>query len=520
MGAQERSLILSYGAVQRLFAHVGFARSFTFRYTMKMKVVFMQRGNMMRSMVLLLALAACGPNSDTEPGETDTGGFDTDSGTVDPNRYVFLGRTGASSVAYDGQVFRQLLIADLKTYLGGLTARIDGGYVPNPGDVERDLLFYYAFSDANGAEVEHLFRPDPAARQTTYGEVSSGKDLKGKIAGNDPVGQHRDWSLGVDGWTQPGVTSPDSLVLRWIAEIDAAAVDRANGKVPVGPDGKPVAAVFLSADGRDRQQLLEKFLRGAVSFSQGADDYLDDDLEGKGINSDHTQVEEGKAWTTLEHQWDEGFGYFGASVAYPTWDKDLIAGAAVQDDDGDGVIDLLTEVSWGASTNAAKRDTTSKAPTDLVGEAWEGFHAGRALLATTTGPLSAADREDLKVHRDQAVLAWEKALAASAVHYINQVLRHHGRFGTQDYRFSDHAKHWSELKGFALSLQFNPRSPLSDADFVILHGYLGDQPVLPTASGEVHGAYRSALLQARALLGRAYGFDAANLGDDDGNGGW
>ena len=63
---------------------------------------------------------------------------------------------------------------------------------------------------------------------------------------------------------------------------------------------------------------------------------------------------------------------------------------------------------------------------------------------------------ELKAHRDAALSAWEKAIAATVVHYINDVI---GDMEAEDYSFYDHAKHWSEMKGFALSFQFNRRSP-------------------------------------------------------------
>jgi len=94
------------------------------------------------------------------------------------------------------------------------------------------------------------------------------------------------------------------------------------------------------------------------------------------------------------------------------------------------------------------------------------------------------------------------------------------RFGTPDYKFLDHAKHWSELKGFALALQFNPRSPVTDAQFDTLHTLLGDAPVLPGAESAVITLYKTSLRNARALLATAYGFDAANVGNDDGENGW
>ena len=74
--------------------------------------------------------------------------------------------------------------------------------------------------------------------------------------------------------------------------------------------------------------------------------------------------------------------------------------------------------------------------------------------------LTTAELDELKKHRDAAVLGWEKAIAATALHYINDVLKDMAKFGASDYSVLDHVKHWSELKGFALTLQFNPRSPV------------------------------------------------------------
>jgi hypothetical protein len=106
------------------------------------------------------------------------------------------------------------------------------------------------------------------------------------------------------------------------------------------------------------------------------------------------------------------------------------------------------------------------------------------------------------------------------VHYLNEVVRMTSTFGTSDYVFADHAKAWSELKGFALGLQFNPHSPLSDDDFAALHAAIGQAPLLPGATPQELDDHVAALLAARAILGEAYGFDAENLGGADGLGGW
>ena len=74
-----------------------------------------------------------------------------------------------------------------------------------------------------------------------------------------------------------------------------------------------------------------------------------------------------------------------------------------------------------------------------------------------------------------------------------------------DYDFYDHAKHWSELKGFALSLQFNRRSPVTAENFARVQDLIGTAPALPGA--ENFDAYGEGLLEARAILQQAYGFD-------------
>jgi hypothetical protein len=127
---------------------------------------------------------------------------------------------------------------------------------------------------------------------------------------------------------------------------------------------------------------------------------------------------------------------------------------------------------------------------------------------------------DLQAKRDQAVTAWESAVAATMVHYINDVLQDMETFGTEEYSFGDHAKHWSELKGFALWLQFNPRSLVSDADFVALHEAIGMAPVLPSADADEIEGYAAALIEAREILAVSYSFDALNIGDEVGENGW
>ncbi len=453
----------------------------------------------------LFALA-CTESPDAESGSS----LDTAT-PVELSGYAFPSRdgSGTDSVAYSGQTFRHVLIADLKSYLGGLTASIDGGSLtPASGQVRDDLLFWLEFDSSVGGDVPHRVTTEPAALQTTYGDISSDKSLFEKLAGNDSVTDHRDWASEFAGW--PGSGSPEALVRSWVDAVDAAAVARANGTIPTTPAGQQITAVYVDEEGRDYLQLLDKLLRMGITFSQGADDYLDDDVEGKGLLSDHAALVEGKPYTALEHQWDEGFGYFGATPDYDDWSNDERI-ASTLDINGDGAIDLGSEKVWHDANNAAKRDAASVTGTTLGNEAYAALYAGRALIASASEPLTDAELGELRGHRDDALLAWERTIAATVVHYLNEVVSDQDALGTDEYVFEDHAKHWSEAKGFALGFQFNPHSPMTGSQFTQLHDALGTAPVVEDGGPVSLADYRAGIVAARDLLGTIYGFDAQDV---------
>jgi hypothetical protein len=479
---------------------------------------------------LSTTLSGCSSDKELETGDTGmmtttttTTTTNTTSTTVteDAPLYAFESHfnDGESSVSYAGQSFRQIMMGDMKSYIGGLTADInDGTLVPESGDVRGNLVFYYDFDDA-GKGLPHGVSTDPAPLQATYADFPSRKSLTGKIAGNDETGQHKDWSTDFVGWGPKGSITPEGLVYTWFGMIDNAAVAWAAGDYAMDPWGNPVPSLHVTADGVNMQQMLEKFLRGAVSFSQGADDYMDDDTEGKGLLCDNTSPDdEGKAYTALEHAWDEGFGYFGASINYASMSDSDIKDIGHADADDDGAIDLLSEKVYGHAVNAAKRDMGAVVATNYTKQAWDGFYQGRMVIDAAAGTALTDDAfAELQTHRDNAIDAWEKSIASTVVHYINDTLQDMNKLGADDgsYSFDDHAKHWSEMKGFALSFQFNPRSPMTDADFEAMHDLFGTAPALDNEA-----ASRQNLIDARTLLGTAYGFDAANLGDDNGENGW
>ncbi len=458
------------------------------------------------------------PSSDPEVQVPDTYHY--------PSQFI----DGQDSAVYSGQILRHVLIDDMKSYIGGLTARIDDqSLVPASGEVSESLNFYLRFDSTTSGAIQPLLTCDPAPVQTPYDDISTGKDLVGKLAGNDPAGEHQDWSTAFVGWNAEQGPTPEALLGHWFAVLDEQAVARAQGEVPLDPSGQAIAAVHVTPAGLDLQQLIQKFLLGAVVYSQGLDDYLDDDVEGSGLNASNLQDGD-NPYSSLAHHWDEAYGYFGAARDYNDYTDDEIAGKGGRDGWSNGYhntqedagIDLLSEYNFGFSTNAAKRDRGSSAvaPTDYSAIIMDAFLTGRAIINQADGELDAGAMADLLAQRDIITEHWERTVSSTVVHYINEVLVDMNGFDTEEYSFLDHAKHFSEMKGFALGLQFNPRSPLTSTQFASLHQLFGDAPVLPGASPELIASYREDLLAARAILAQAYNFDPSNVGDDNGQDGW
>lgn len=443
------------------------------------------------------------------------------------NLYEFDSKfTDASSVSYSGQIARQSLLNEIKKYIGTLTTdNVDANNI-TAAQVESHLNALFADYDAI-SENEFTFVDPTDYLQKTFADISSsGKSLTGKIAGNDAGKQTKDWLVEGTfvGWENFGTEAktPEGLVKHMFATIVEQVRKHNDGEVITDPAGNTITKLFITPEGLDLQQLVQKHVLGAIMFSQGTDDYLEDGLE-----SDNTVQYKGtKSYTALEHQFDEGFGYFGATRDYLEYSDNEISGKGGRDDyqskhdtNGDALIDLNSEFIFGNSANAAKRDRGTKSnvnPTDFSATAMNAFIAGRKIINDAVpNALTDEQMDAVKVQRDIAVLAWEKAIAATVVHYINDVIADDDGdiddISTGSYtasQFAVFAKHWGEMKGFALNFQFSPFSPVSEADFAKIHELFGEKPVMAQAEIE---AYKASLLEAREIIQNAYSFDADNV---------
>ncbi|MCY4014011.1 MAG: DUF4856 domain-containing protein [Gammaproteobacteria bacterium] len=471
------------------------------------------------------------PDDPTETTDADANGIGDNAQPI-ALTYNYMGAADdGSSVSYSGQTARQMLISAMKAEIGGLEEAI------GMEDTVRATLNFYITGDGVD-DTPHGFTVaggEPVIPGPTYGDVSTGKNLGSKTAGQDKPehvlgGEFFGWDALDEG------SMPIDLVNHY---IDRLVVEATDGNTPLisTVDGQvAVDGVYIDEHGRDYQQLVQKFLGGAVAFSQGTADYLSTKW------GDYLTTVEGKDYTGAEHKFDEAFGYYGATRDINEYTDDEAAakggregwGMGYHDTNEDGSIDLRAEFVFGHAQNCAKRDRGSNGATDYSKEAADAFLLGRQILGNAAASGNGLSDDQLVALHDQIAIAaktWEKCIAATVVHYINDTVGDMGKYEAGNFadldNFKNVAKHWGEMKGFALGLQFSPFSPFRDGSvdgitvdsLKTVLSLMGDAPVL--ADGSQGGvmpadgaqaaidAHIEGLMDARDILQTAYGFDPA-----------
>jgi len=233
-----------------------------------------------------------------------------------------------NSVSYGGQIARQTMEQSLKK----LASTGNGG--GNAADVEAQMMQYFSGPTKDLAILAPASKDGFKIKQTTIGELSSSANLEGKFyKGLMPAwpGNH----TGVD-------------VMK---DMISRAAKSNKG--------------FDAENGYDYAQLISKFTMGAVQYSQAVDNYLDEKMTAD-VKPNDMPYKEGKHYTGKEHSWDEGFGYFGApahtlgmtpAAAYDIAKRKDMASA---DKNGDGVVDLKSEMVFGPAYYAAAFDKSGK----------------------------------------------------------------------------------------------------------------------------------------------------------------
>ena len=399
--------------------------------------------------VLCLSLIFHGCSEDSVVTPSDGGG---DTTTLDvPQTYDFESRftTGESSVAYTGQIVRNVLIQDLKSLAG------------DPKSTEAQLLDLYTNNSGNGSAAS-IINPE---LQDTWDDFNGNTSrLENKIASDVLLGY--------------GLT-PDAQMKVWFAEVPS---------LEAHTDGSSTR--YVRTDGLELNQMIGKGLLGVVAYYQGTSVYM-----SKIDTDDNSVSDDGDPYTAMEHHWDESFGYFGAARDYNTYADDAARKSSF-DSNADGSIDYLTEYNFDWATYAAKRDIdcagTCATDNDFTKTIMDAYLTGRALIANE-GALT-----DIQAQRTIIVNAWEKIIAANIIHYANSVV---SKIDSN----SSILHAWAEMRAFAMALQYNDYKLISDSVLSSIIEDMGDVPPSDTST------YSTKLTSIVTALQTAYQFDDANI---------
>ena len=426
--------------------------------------------------VLLLAtsliIVGCGEDNTVDPLIQEPTGDDT---AIDiPSAYVFDSRfvEGKSSISYSGQTVRNLLLQDLKVFIDSLGK--DGARAATV----QDMLNFYDYDD--GLNLKSLSTAGALpVLESRYSSISTGKNLAGKISGDVVIGY--DYTA-------------DDLVREWFQII----ADNSQNPEKLG-----TPAVYTDDNGVDLTQMINKVLIGAVPYYQATGVYLDSLLD-----RDNSEARDGTdPYTAMEHAWDEAFGYFGAARDYARYTDEQLAGKVEDftfDSNGDGSIDFKSEYNFGLSRNAGKRDKGGSG-VNFTHEIFDAFLKGRTLI-TNQGTVA-----EISQQRQLAANGMEKVIAATIVHYINDTLSDMSKLGTADENRVNLNKHWAEMKGFTVALQYNPFRLIGEGQLRELHGIMGQAPTYDAPGSNAYDTTVANYNRAKSVLQGAYGFSGANI---------
>lgn len=329
--------------------------------------------------------------------------------------------SATSSVSYGGQIARHALHNSLKKVAG-------------KGD-QAQMNTYLSSTEAGRVILDPVSKDGFPVKQSKIDELSSGKDLLSSAY--DGV---------ITGW--PGNPTGQELLEQL---VDAAAKTKA-GYDPV--------------NGYDYVQLISKFAMGAVFYNKAVNHYLEEKLEAD-QHPNNEAYKPGTAYTGKEHVWDEAFGYFGAPanglslsakevVQITKQDPEVFAKA---DANGDGVVDLKSEMAFAHAYYAASVDAS--AGTNYFHTIMQAFVDGRQLISDAKGKaLTDAQRTELKDYAAVIATAWQQVIAEAAFKYAGSVYADLEKIavieeahGDVSKAYRNYVKHWGELKGFALALE-------------------------------------------------------------------
>ena len=288
-----------------------------------------------------------------------------------PSTYVFTDANGNNTVSYQGQIDRLNQLSEITALM------TSGNFGPIAAQDLKDM-----FENANGNGNGNF-------------SFSSTKQLKDKCFPADVA-----------------------LFESWMDDFAVASQSHAqtasNGQA--GTLTTLTGSTYLfDANGIEHKQFIEKGLMGAVFMHQALNVYFGPSK----MDVDNTSAVDptnGKYYTTMEHHFDEAFGYFGVDVDFPS---------------------SIPNSFWGKYCN--NEDPVINSNSDMMNN----FLKGRAAISA-----------NVLTDRDAAIQAlrreWEDISAYTAISYMEDCL---ASFGSDQARFL-HAL--AEGYAFAWDLRYAP----------------------------------------------------------------
>ena len=332
-----------------------------------------------------------------------------------------------NTVSYSGQIARHVLEQSLKKLAG----KGNGG--GNAADLEAQMLSYFNGSDDDLPIIAPKSKDGFKIKQTSLHQISKGKNISGKF-----------YDGAMPAW--PGNMSGKDVAYNMIA----MAAKSNKG--------------FDADTGYDWAQLISKYTMGAMAYNQAVDNYLDEKLSAE-KKPNNKPYKDGAHYTGKEHSWDEAFGYWGAAAHQHGFNPNKVYEIAKMKNQGaadkneDGMVDLKSEYVFGPCYYAAAFDRSGTKSTNYTNTMFDAFLDGRKLITAAAGDaLSDSERSQLKAYAATIEENWEKVLAEAVFKYAGSVYKDINKLkdlsgDDLNKAYRTYAKHWGELKGFAMAMQ-------------------------------------------------------------------
>lgn len=366
--------------------------------------------NLLLPALLAIALVSCDVTDSDNTTDIET-----------PESYEFS-RNGESTVSFSGQTTRIQMAMELNDAMTDFD-----------NSTEELMLQMFRNQNASGGDVDPYSDPELNA---------STKSIKSKVAAS------------ADFFSSDAATSAEirNKFEEWISAQVNEVFPNENQLAERGVPGQiadGTSTRYVNAKGLEYDQLVAKSLNGALMADQMLNNYLSTSVLDAGSNredNDNTVLDGDSNYTTMEHKWDEAYGYlFGNSEN----SANPIPNVGAADDFLNKYLGRLTG-----------DDDFSDYPQEI----FDAFALGRAAIVAG----------DYELRDEQAQIIRERVsemIAIRAVYYL-QSAKNAIDQQTPDYGGAFHDL--SEGYGFIFSLQFT-RMPGTDMPYVSkseVDGYL------------------------------------------------